>query len=403
MGKALETSAIKRLAPPTCAVAVLVLLSTATLLSRDDEELVAVIVVGIWAAVTALVGALVSSRRPENAVGWLLLVGSLILSAYAFFEAYAVYALESHPGSLPFGHAAAWVTLWLAIPGFFAFVFVFLLFPTGRLLSSRWKIVVYAGLGSLVLMSVTFAIKPGPVNTVPGVDNPLGVAGSRHMAAFIEGPGTIVVLAPALLALGSLVVRMRRAGQQERQQMKWFVYAVSLFPLLFLIAQIVSSIFRTEEDWPGFFLVMVGLLLIPVSIGMSILRYRLYDIDRIINKTLVYGTVTAVLLAGYTGVVLLLQASLPLPEDSSAAIAASTLAMAALFGPLRKRTQDFVDRRFYRARYDAVHTVDKFGARLRHETNLDSVNSELLDVVKRTVHPTHTSLWLLTERTGVIE
>ena len=400
MGKAREISAIKRLAPMAGAVAVFVLLSTATLLSRDDEEWVGVIVVGIWVAVTALVGALVSARRPENPVGWLLLVGALILAAYVFVEAYAVYSLESHPGSLPFGHAAAWMTLWLAIPGFFAFVFVFLLFPTGRLLSNRWKTVVYAGLGSLVLMSVTFAIKPGSVNTVPSVDNPLGIDAARALTEFIEGSGSIVVVAPALLALASLVVRLRRAKAEERQQMKWFVYAVALFPLLFIAAQVVSSIFPTEEDWASFLVVMVGLLLIPVSMGMSILRYRLYDIDRVVNKTLVYGALTAVLVAGYAAGVLVMQSVLPLPEDSEIAVATSTLAMAALFRPLRAGVQETVDRRFYRARYDAAHALESFGARLRYVTDLDSVSSDLLGAVRQTVHPAHASLWLATRTRG---
>jgi hypothetical protein len=324
----------------------------------------------------------------------------LTLSGYFFFEAYAIYALEIHPGSLPLGRAAAWMTLWLAIPGFFAFVFVFLLFPTGRLLSDRWKIVVYAGLGSLVLMCIAFAFKPGPVNTVPAIDNPLGIEAALRLTTFIEGPGTIVVLAPALFALGSLVVRLRRAGQQERQQMKWFVYAVSLFPVLFFIAQIVSSIFRTEEDWPGFLLVMVGLLLIPVSIGLSILRYRLYDIDRVINKTLVYGALTAVLVAGYAACVLLMQSVLPLPDESEVAVATSTLAMAALFRPMRARVQEIVDRRFYRARYDATHAIQDFGERLRRQTNLDSLTSDLIGVTARTVQPAHASVWLKTSEGG---
>jgi hypothetical protein len=297
---------------------------------------------------------------------------------------------------LPFGHAAAWLTLWLTIPGFYTFVFVCLLFPTGRLLSNRWKIVVYAALGSLVLMSVTFAIKPGPVNTVPSVNNPLGIDAASTMTAFIEGSGSIVVTAPAILALASLVVRLWRAQAEERQQMKWFVYAVALFPVLFLSAQVVSTIFPTEEDWPSFLMVMVGLLLIPVSIGMSILRYRLYDIDRVVNRTLVYGALTAILVAGYAAGVLVMQSVLPLPEDSEVAVAASTLAMAALFRPLRARIQALVDRRFYRARYDAAHAIDRFGARLRNETDLDSLASHLIGVVGDTVQPSHASLWIRT-------
>jgi amino acid transporter len=182
--------------------------------------------------------------------------------------------------------------------------------------------------------------------------------------------------------------------------MKWFVYAVALFPLLFVAAQMLSSIFPTEEDWASFLVVMGGLLLIPVSMGMSILRYRLYDIDRVVNKTLVYAALTAVLVAGYAAGVLLMQSVLPLPEDSEIVIATSTLAMAALFRPLRARVQVTVDRRFYRARYDAAHAIQDFGERLRQQTNLDSLTSDLIGVTARTVQPAHASVWLRTSETA---
>jgi hypothetical protein len=341
----------------------------------------------------AAVGALVVSRRPGNAIGWLFSAAGLLWVAGSFADQYGTYAYITRGNSLPGAVVALWIGEWYWLLFLFlAFVFTLFLFPTGRLPSKRWRPLFSVAVGSASLLTILAMLErelqlAGEDITVR---NPIGLLPTNDVEqGSIAGLLIGLILVSGFGALACLIVRFRRSRGDERQQLKWFTYAGAVLFVGWLGLGVLDAL-GVRFDL-GYALL---LYLLPTAAGIAMMKYRLFDIDRIINKTLVYGAVTAVLLAGYGGAVLLIQALLPLPEDSPAAIAASTLAMAALFGPLRKRTQDLVDRRFYRARYDAVHTVEGFGARLRHETDLESLTSDLVGIVSRTMQPEHASLWL---------
>lgn len=271
-------------------------------------------------------------------------------------------------------------------------IFFVLLFPDGRLPSRRWWWVAALGVVGIVLGSAGMALRPGPLSESPHVrSNPFGVEGMDFVMGLLEGA---LVLLPItiLLAAISLVLRYRRSSGVERLQLKWLAFAVAAVAIWFFgifVLPIDGRAGALAEDvslvlWAG----------LPISAAFAILKYRLYDIDRIINKTIVYGAVTAILVTGYAGLVLLIQALLPVSDRSPVAVAVSTLAMAALFGPLRRRIQAVVDKRFYRSRYNSALTLESFGSRLRQQTDLDTLTSDLLGVIRDTVQPAHASLWL---------
>lgn len=342
-----------------------------------------------------VVGALIASRRPENPIGWISMSAGLVANLTAIADTYSVYALVTDPGSLPAGEIAAWVSEWSwAVMIGLVGVFFVLLFPDGRLPSRRWWWVAALGVVGIVLGGAGMALRPGPLSESPHVpSNPFGVEGMEFVIGLLEGA---LVLLPIsiLLAATSLVLRFRRSSGVERLQLKWLAFAVTVVAIWFL------GIFLLPIDGrAGALAEDVSLVLwagLPISAGFAILKYRLYDIDRIINKTIVYGAVTAILVSGYAGVVLLIQALLPVSDRSPVAVAVSTLAMAALFGPLRRRIQAVVDKRFYRSRYNSALTLEGFGSRLRQQTDLDTLTSDLLGVIGDTVQPAHASLWLRT-------
>ena len=339
-----------------------------------------------------VLGALIASRRPESPYGWLWLSFGLAFAVLFFAQVYAAYALVAQPGSLPaprvFGTVVAgegWTLGTVLVP------FLFLLFPTGRLPSRRWRIVVWtvAVAGTTALIAGPFM--PSEGNFVPA-ENPLaagGVAGET-ITALVNGAVIIVLLAIVPSAL-SLVFRYRRAGGIERQQLKWFAYAAVL-----LVAEIsVQFFYEPPGAWDALFEIFpfAGLY---AAVGVAILRYRLYDIDVIINRTLVYGALTLMLALAYYGGVVVLQSVFRVlaGQGSQLAVVASTLAIAALFGPLRRRIQTVIDRRFYRRKYDAAKTLEAFSARLRDETELDVLMEDLVGMVRGTMQPMHVSLWL---------
>jgi hypothetical protein len=335
----------------------------------------------------AVVGALVASRRPRNPIGWLFLVFAVVAALFASADRYAVYALVEHPGSLPGGDWVAWVASGIWHPAFGFFVFAFLLFPNGRLPSARWHPVAFIALANY-LMGGVLGLLWNPLfgELSPYAEPPFRMPGYPVAdMAF----GVFIVVNFALLALSavSLVVRLRRASGIERQQLKWFVYAVALFALVFP-----PSVFAFGDGR----LIVFLLPLVPAAAGIAILRHRLFDIDVLINKTLVYATLTITLAAVYFGSVVGLQRVFVFltDEGSQLAVVASTLAIAALFNPLRKRMQTFVDRRFYRKKYDAAKTLEAFSARLRSETDLETLGGDLVSVAHETVQPSHASLWL---------
>lgn len=337
-----------------------------------------------------VVGALIASRERQNAIGWIFCGAGLALAFSGFSEAYGHYALVARPGSLPAGAAVAWMGSLAGILFFFPVsTFLLLLFPTGHLVSSRWRLVAWASGTAIALVVLGNAFSPGPMGDVPYLENPLGIRGP--LGGFFDalaGVGWLLALTCLVLSAVSLVVRLRRSRGQERQQLKWFVYAASLLAL----SVIPISVSENYE------LMGLGIAALPLATGMAILRYRLYDIDLIINRTIVYAVLTAALLGTYVLTVFSLGRALdPVTQDSDIAVAASTLAVAALFRPLRTRVQAFIDRRFYRAKYDAAAALDRFGARLRDEVDIERVRSDVLGVVSDTMQPRHASLWLQRE------
>jgi hypothetical protein len=362
-----------------------------TILYRDNLQGL-FFLVGVIAS--ALVGAVVASRRPRNPIGWFFVLSSL---SFAIAEAtlrYAVYGLVIAPGSLPLAHAMAWPSSWSWVPGVvLVLIFVPVYFPNGRLLSPRWRPVLWLALLVSVTLAVLWAFAPGATSGVRGVTNPLGIE-ALHPVAEVTGVLLPIVFLASLL---SLVVRFWRSRGEERQQMKWLTYAAATIFAMILLATLLdtvaanSALAKVGEPLTG--AMFAGM---PVAVGIAILKHRLYDIDLLINRTLVYGALTATLVAVYVGSIVVLQGLLRTltGQESQLAIVASTLAVAALFNPLRQRLQGFIDRRFYRRKYDARKTLETFSATLRDETDLDALRGEVVGVVAETMQPAHVSLWL---------
>jgi hypothetical protein len=342
----------------------------------------------------ASVGAVILARRPSNRIGWLCwAIGfTLTLSAFGSNSMWAVLTADQDRSSawalLPQLGTVAWLgTLLGLLP------FLILLFPTGRLLSRRWRPVAWT-IGLVFGLYLTARLlTPGPISPdLP--DNPLGVESAEGLLRLIQTIAGIPVPLLALAALASVVVRFRGARGDERQQLKWFTFVVAaelvLIPGLGRVAEQVAPLLGELVVFP------VSLSMIPIAIGVAVLKYRLYDIDRIINRTLVYALLTALLGAVYAGVILLLvQVSGGITtKPPSWAVAAATLAATALFQPARRRIQAAVDRRFNRRKYNAAKTVEAFSTRLRDQLDLDTLSAEVLAVVDQTMEPTRVSLWL---------
>ncbi|HSL01875.1 MAG TPA: hypothetical protein VK869_16175 [Rubrobacteraceae bacterium] len=352
----------------------------------------------------APVGALIASRHPENPVGWLLCLYGLVAASGFFGAEYAIHALLAHPGSLPAGEAVAWMLSWLLPLGGGLAVLYVVLFPTGRLPSRRWRPLVWATVAFMVVGSILAAFAAGSLMGVLGpIENPLGTEGLAGPYRLLFFGMTLALTGAAVLAV---LVRLRRSRGVERQQVKWFAYAAAAYFVASSLAYMVPRVFDTPAwfDRVGFALNVAFVPAIPVAIGIAILRYRLYDIDLIINRTLVYGSLTAVLGGLYFVTIVVFQgmASVALQapfvaltgQKSTLATVLATLAVAALFNPLRRRIQSFIDRRFYRRRYDARKTLEAFSHKLRDETDLARLGDDLTGVVGETMQPAHVSLWL---------
>jgi hypothetical protein len=337
-----------------------------------------------------LVGALVASRRPRNWVGWILLADGLLWTFGAVLDSYRVYGL-ARPGSVPFSGVVHALGQWLWVPavGLFA-VYLILLFPDGRLPSRRWRPLAWFSGAVMVLLSAGIG-KPFGLEQYPWVSDALPV-----VLALLP----LCILASAV----SLVLRYRRAGTEVREQIKWVAFAALFVGVQFVI-DIGASLLLVpmtasgrEPAWLAL-LDQVGFIMfagVPIAVGIAVLKYRLYDIDVIINRALVYGSLTAALVALYFGGILVLQRLFVAltGQQSTLAVVASTLAIAALFNPLRRRIQGFVDRRFYRRKYDASKTLETFSAKLRDATDLEALSGDLKAVVGETMQPEHVSLWL---------
>ena len=348
------------------------------------------------------VGALVASRQPSNSVGWILLGVGLAWSLPSLLSVYGDYGLEQ-PGTLPRPDIAIalYEPTWIPPIGLMG-TFLILLFPDGHLPSARWRKLAWLSAAAMTLSFVVFLFAPTNFegSGYPEVENPLGIESLRPV---LEAAFGVIALIPVCIAgsAAGLIQRFRRARGRERLQLKWLAAAGGAVASMYLmfVAAILPSIFSGGEPpaWTGPFgrIAAFSFVLIPIAIGAAILRHRLYDIDLIINRTLVYGLLTATLTGAYLLVVTLLQSILrPVTGPSELAVAGSTLAVAALFRPARVRIQAFIDRRFFRSKYDAARTVEAFTARLRGEIDLEAMTEELAIVVRNTLEPTHLSLWL---------
>jgi hypothetical protein len=342
-------------------------------------------ILAVLSLVFITTGAFLAGRRPANPVGWLLLGWGMVMALGSFTGAYVNRGLVRDPGSLPGPSWVGWAEGVIWHPAFGLLALLLLLFPHGRLPSPRWRPFAWFVVAVYLVLALAAALAPGSVELYyPEATPPvrLPVAGLADAVFEWLLPGQLLVLATALV---SLVLRLRRASGEERQQVKWFVYTVVTVVLVFVTTTLALG--------AGYLFPLFGL--IPVSVAVAVFKYRLYDIDRLINRTLVYGLLTALLIGVYAGLVFLLGELLdPATGDSALAVAASTLAVAALFQPARRRVQELVDRRFNRRRYDAARTVERFSGRLRDQVDLDTLSAELLGVVDQTVQPASASLWL---------
>jgi len=353
-----------------------------------------------------LVGAMIASRRARNPIGWLCLTIGLLWMFSGALDYYDVYGMM-RPGSLPFPLAMAWVNNWLWVPSVGLMgTYVFLLFPDGRLPSRRWRPLAWLCGVVIAWGIVGVAFGPGPLQDLGGIQNPIGLLRPWMMPAFwVSLPLLpLCMLASAL----SLVMRYRHSRGDERQQIKWIAFSASVVALVYLIAIIASLVFPADS-WttvgPVWWLnlltyaALLSFVAIPIAVGIAVLKYRLYDIDVIINRALVYGSLTAMLIALYFGGIVVLQRLFVLltGQQSTLAVVASTLLIAAPFNPLRGRIQGFIDRRFYRKKYDAAMTLEAFSTKLRDETDLKALRSDLVEVVMETMQPAHVSLWLRPE------
>lgn len=374
----------------------MLLTAGSTASAYDDESPLVSLAFSLMVLVFVAVGATVAARLPSNPIGWLFLAAGLFLALTSVTYGYAAVALGGH-GRMPGGLAAAWVSSWSWAPAVLAVPsLLFLLFPDGHPLSDRWRWVVPLLAIGLTCVVTGSALAPGEMTDTPaiGVDNPLGIADP----ALVDGllvVGWATCLVCVILAAWSLVLRLRRSQGEERQQLKWFVWSAGLLPAFLVTGIIVSSIGGdTGGDYVNLMLALF-LTAVPLAAGLAILRYRLYDIDLVINRTLVYSALTATLVVTYLGLVLVFRLLLnPVTGESELAVAGSTLAVATLFRPLRTRVQAVVDRRFYRSRYDTVRTLEGFSLRLRDELDLETLGTDLRGVVHETMQPLHVSLWL---------
>jgi len=350
----------------------------------------------------APVGALIASRHPANPVGWLLCLYGFVISLSYFSAEYAIYTLLAQPDSLPAGEALAWVFSWMLPLVIGLSTLSYLLFPTGRLPSRRWRWAVWLTVAFIVVGVLLGAFSSGPLSDLGPIQNPLGTVGLADIYSAILYTTFSVLL---LAVISSVFVRLRRAGGVEHQQIKWFAYAVVANAIAVVVAYVIPGLIETPLwfDRVGFALNNIVIPAIPTAIGIAILRYRLYDIDLLINRTLVYGSLTLMLALVYFGGVTATQAVFTAltgqEEQPQLAIVVSTLVIAALFTPLRRRIQAFIDRRFYRRKYDARKTLEAFSTTLRDETDLNALSDALVGVVRETMQPAHVSLWLRPETT----
>jgi hypothetical protein len=347
----------------------------------------------------SIIGAIIASRLPANPVGWLFCAAACTIAVECLSAEYAIYALLARPeSSLPLSEALAWLTFWAWIPSIGCIVLSLLLFPNGELPSSRWRWLAWLSVLLTIAGAVWVALSPGVIGNLGFSRNPLGIEGLPRGYKPVQTIMSALVFVAAVSTLG---LRLLRTRGIERQQIKWpaFVAVVAGVGSVLYDTAISEAIGLRWLEWAGYVVVVAALVSFPISIGIAIVRYRLYEIDTFINRTLVYALLTAILAAVYFGAVVLLQRVFVAlsGQQSTLAVVASTLLIAALFTPLRRRIQSFIDRRFYRRKYDARKTLEAFSAELRNDSDLDALSDDLVGVVRETMQPAHVSVWLRPE------
>jgi hypothetical protein len=351
-------------------------------------DLALLVLVSLFALLLVVVGALVVTRQPSNAVGWLLSVGGTL--AAVSLPPSMLFEVAPERGADGPMQIVAWLTNWAWVVGVPVVVFVLLLFPDGRLASRGWRWAAWCGVAATVVFWAGAALEPGPLADYPELTNPIAIGDVP--AEVLERAGFLLAAAAFAAAVASVAFRYRRSGNVARQQIRCLAVAAVLLAVC-VVAGVAATLLGARTLGNATFI--LGFASIPVAIGVAMLRYRLYDVDRLISRSLTYGLVTAVLATAYVGLVLAGQAVFSsFAGGGDLAIAVSTLVVAALFLPVRARVQRLVDRRFYRRRYDAARTLEAFGARLRDRVELDGLGGELEDAVQETMQPAHVSLWL---------
>ena len=381
-----RTRALAWLAWTLCALCVALAVVTALLGYQTPVVGPFVTGAGVALLVYPTVGALVISRRPKNAVGYILLGLGIVLEVQIFASAYSSYARLGHP-DLPLDESLGyWLTPWNIGPTvLLGMVLLVLLFPDGHLPASYFRGVVWMAVGGAALVSLWWFTW--------SEETALG-----RLVAMMGKFGLTVIFLSCVASVFAILERLQSADARERQQLKWFGYGAAVFLIAVFFLMMADA---QTSAWLAFAVIVGGLSAIPMTVGIAMLRYRLYDVDVIINRTLVYGVLTATLVALYFGSIVLLQTVFVglTGQKSTLAVVASTLVIAALFQPLRRRLQSFIDRRFYRRKYDVAMTLEAFSAKLRDDTDLDTLSDDLVGVVNETMQPAHISLWLRPEAT----
>jgi hypothetical protein len=386
-------SANRRLAVAVVVVGAL-LLSAATAFSElvpgvpQDLRLPRVAVFVILALAVTINGAIILWHRPQNRIGWVLCASGVAGCAEHLVGSYAAAAIFG--GVLPLGPAAAWIFSWLEILHIGPLgTLALLLFPDGRLPSPRWRPVMWSAAAAIAAIAVGIAFLPAPLPAI-GIPNPLGRSDFAVETLLLAGIGFVLLALSSLLSALSLLLRYRRSSGIERQQIKWVAFA-SVLVAVPVVGVIVIGLPLDVGAW----IASLAAVPLPTAMTIALIRYRLYDIDVLVHRTVVYGaTSAAIAIAFFAGIVALQALLRPITAGSELAIAASTLGSVALFQPIRRRVQDAVDRRFDRFRYDAARTLDAFADRLRDEVDLDTLRGDLLSAVERTMAPAHASVWL---------
>jgi hypothetical protein len=347
--------------------------------------------VPVWIGTISGVGGLIASRQSKNPIGWIMIAIGVLFAIHILARDYATYALLDDPSSV-IGEVMAWLSSWVAIPGLALGTFFVLLFPDGRLLSPGWRPVAWTTAVVTALITVGSATAPGGIEGFGEVENPVGIGtsgGDEYVGWLFFMVAVLFIAGCCVAAVASQLVRLQDASSQQRQQIKWFWYAAVFTMASFLVAFFVPAL--------GYFLTVLGAMGMPIAIGIAILKHNLYDVDLIINRTLVYAALTVTLALFYFGGVVGLGSLLREitgGERSDLVIAVSTLAVAAMFRPARSRIQAFIDRRFYRSKHDGARILERYSARLRDEISVETVSANLLAVVDDTMQPAHVSLWL---------